>query len=370
MRYDQSMALRSSKQIKSLVIENFRTFESLTLDNLDDVNIIVGRNNVGKTALFEALVLLGQPCHIDNSLAINEIRSLKKIAFSTIESWDTLFHDLNTDNPIRIKAVASNKMRHLLEIRIGDVVSLLKGKDEIFKEVKSRNYGALLQQKAILFDYNGPNRTSAFALAGVYASELAVLHSTEIPTPFMTPFPTTFRLLPSAPVVFSGLVRSGIEQQIQEAVKILFPDVLRLFLLVRADTPGLYVETGDGLNLPVEMLGDGATRTVSLLLALYAIKDSIILIDEVDNGIHHELLTEIFYHAVKVARSRNIQMFLTTHSYEAIQALNNARKRLEAEGIEFGMRALRLQKVEGEIKAVEYSEDVLDAAIFGQMEIR
>ena len=40
---------------KSFNIENFRCFSELTLKPLERINLIAGKNNIGKTALLEAL---------------------------------------------------------------------------------------------------------------------------------------------------------------------------------------------------------------------------------------------------------------------------------------------------------------------------
>ena len=47
----------------SFTIENFRLFEKLTVEPLARVNLIAGENNVGKTALLEALWLLSRAQH-------------------------------------------------------------------------------------------------------------------------------------------------------------------------------------------------------------------------------------------------------------------------------------------------------------------
>ena len=52
---------RAVTMFESLKIEHFRGFESLELKELARVNLIVGANNSGKTALLEAIQFLCQP---------------------------------------------------------------------------------------------------------------------------------------------------------------------------------------------------------------------------------------------------------------------------------------------------------------------
>lgn len=51
--------------LNSLKITNFRTFSNLCLNRLGKVNLIVGRNNVGKTSLLEAVHLYSSDNVVD-----------------------------------------------------------------------------------------------------------------------------------------------------------------------------------------------------------------------------------------------------------------------------------------------------------------
>jgi len=63
--------------LNSLYIKNFRLFKALKIEHLGRVNLIVGRNNSGKTCLLEALWLYGS--HADSTV-------LKKIIDNRDES--------------------------------------------------------------------------------------------------------------------------------------------------------------------------------------------------------------------------------------------------------------------------------------------
>jgi AAA15 family ATPase/GTPase len=48
--------------LRSFTIKNFRCFKDLTVEPLERVNLIAGANNVGKTALLEAIFMfIGAP---------------------------------------------------------------------------------------------------------------------------------------------------------------------------------------------------------------------------------------------------------------------------------------------------------------------
>src|SRR5580700_3796555 len=46
---------------KNISLKNFRGFENLTLDGLQRVNLVVGKNNTGKTSLLEAIAVIAKP---------------------------------------------------------------------------------------------------------------------------------------------------------------------------------------------------------------------------------------------------------------------------------------------------------------------
>ena len=63
--------------LRSFVIDGFRTFEHLHLAGLGAVNLITGRNNVGKTVLLEALRLYGVGGDVE--VAIEQLRARDEV---------------------------------------------------------------------------------------------------------------------------------------------------------------------------------------------------------------------------------------------------------------------------------------------------
>lgn len=47
--------------IKNIKIQNFRCFEELKISGFEKINLISGKNNIGKTALLEALFINSTP---------------------------------------------------------------------------------------------------------------------------------------------------------------------------------------------------------------------------------------------------------------------------------------------------------------------
>lgn len=357
-----------TNHLKRLEVIGYRGFEHLKLGDLGDINVIVGKNNVGKTALFESLVLLGQPCNIDNSLAINELRGLKKVAGDTNETYSFHFNQRRTDIPIRIVGFGRAKDKRELTIRMDQGSEIYPERHERPKSTQDPFLSALLQQRAIRFDYKRTDGTLAWAIVVVAAGQEKVLDSTLLPQSYIVPFASTWRLVGYAPEMYTEAIKGGQEGELLAAIRAIAPEIDQIRMLTYAGEPTLFASTADTDLMPLQLFGDGVTRVTSWVLSLLRMKDSILLIDEIENGIHHSALTNVWRVLISAAKEHNVQLFATTHSYEALTALTEARSSLGSGGPR--IRVIRLQRVKGEIHAVPYNEEVLTAAVTSDVEVR
>ncbi len=113
-------------------------------------------------------------------------------------------------------------------------------------------------------------------------------------------------------------------------------------------------------------MGEGAKRLLALSLAFLKAQNGVILIDEVENGLHHSALVDVWKKLDWLSREFNVQVFATTHSYECIVAANNAFNELESDELHL----LRLYRRGDQVKAVTYNKDALDTNIEYLWELR
>jgi predicted ATPase len=73
--------------------------------------------------------------------------------------------------------------------------------------------------------------------------------------------------------------------------------------------------------VPVSTFGDGVRRLLHIALKLASVKGGILFIDELESAIHTEALQSSFNWLVKWCQKMNVQLFATTHSLEAVDAL-------------------------------------------------
>ena len=118
--------------------------------------------------------------------------------------------------------------------------------------------------------------------------------------------------------------------------------------------------------LPLRSLGDGMQRMLGIALALANAKDGILLIDEIENGIHYSVQPELWQLVFQLAHRLNVQVFATTHSWDCIESFQKAAQEDKQEK----RMLIRLSLKKGEIGATLFDERTLGIATREQIEVR
>jgi len=114
-------------------------------------------------------------------------------------------------------------------------------------------------------------------------------------------------------------------------------------------------------------MGGGMRWLLSVILAIATTRNGVVLIDEVENGIHYSAMTKVWEGISKAAKEFNRQIVATTHSFECLQA---AYEGVSNTGISDEFRYVRLDLVGEDIVAQTYSDDVFEAALNRGWEVR
>lgn len=83
--------------IKSVTIKNFKSVKSVTLSDCKRINVLIGRPNVGKSNILEALALFDVPYMVNTSN-----KSLKSLV--RVENTADLFHNGLSSLPVEVLA--------------------------------------------------------------------------------------------------------------------------------------------------------------------------------------------------------------------------------------------------------------------------
>ncbi len=92
----------------SVKLQNFRCFDDVSISSLARINLISGRNGVGKTSLLEALWLLSNPTDPEFALKLSKLR---RISVDTGILFSDLFHDFDVTKKISLSAVREENIK-------------------------------------------------------------------------------------------------------------------------------------------------------------------------------------------------------------------------------------------------------------------
>jgi AAA domain, putative AbiEii toxin, Type IV TA system len=78
---------------------------------------------------------------------------------------------------------------------------------------------------------------------------------------------------------------------------------------------------GSDRSVALKSLGEGANRFFGLAMAAASASNGVLLIDEVEIGIHYSIQLELWRVLAQVARAFNVQILATTHSEDAVREM-------------------------------------------------
>jgi predicted ATP-dependent endonuclease of OLD family len=330
--------------LRSLTIKNFRGFRELKIEPLARVNLIAGKNDVGKTGLLEALYLLfanaDQFSHFPSAFRSSQERmsgepNAQEQKDNLASFWRWLPHRNDSIGQIQIIADAD-------EVQLDKECTQLPIHDLVFHY--QTNGSEVVTRTA----------TSPFGSGTTKGLLPLKVYSTRHPQPT------------EDAELFNSLVLKKKKQKLIEALKKVEPRLVDLQYLKVGSEPLVYVDLGLKELIPLTQLGQGVTRLFRFLSEMLVEEAKIVLIDEIENGIHHSVLSDVWKGLAMIALEEKLQVFATTHSWECIKAAH----KVFASGDPNEFRLHRLEEIKGEIKAVTYDEETIDAALRFEMEVR
>lgn len=359
--------------LQSISIRNFRCFEQLKVDSLARVNLIAGKNSVGKTALLEAIFLLIGAENLELILKISQFRGINELKgelVSVLELlWAPLFKDLDTRRKVSISSILRSGKEQRVELSVtpatSQTVRLNNGEqqDSLLRTGLSQN--AVLTQTFV--DASGKKNT--FQMRPV-RGELLIE-----PTP-SPPQNMGYFLSSRSPVgqeesanLLGRLVRSkrvddlDLVRILRETVE---PRLRQLEVIPGAGASLIYGDIGLDQMIPLSLMGDGMSRVAGILLRIASASGGVVLIDEVENGLHHSIIEDVWSVIDKAARLFNTQVIATTHSYECISQAHRAFSKSD----DYDFRLHRLDRVGENIEAIAYDQESLEAALESDFEVR
>jgi len=302
--------------LQNIEIIDFKCFKNFKTKDFKRVNLISGKNNVGKTAFMEALYINIYSSNIEKmATALINITFMRNNLEFVFDNSNTSYKEKYLEN-INYYHVESNKnlTKFLLHSQNGI-------KKYIF-EINENKVEININE----FSYNS-ERVSNVKYIDNFGFSNGQLNS-----------------------VFKIIQEKDSENILNNYIKMFDSNILNFKIL--GEEPSCKSSVSNKYQ-NINEFGDGLKHYISIICSLYTCENGYLFIDEIDNGIHYTQLEKLWEIIFTISKEVNCQVFATTHSKEMINAYEKVSKELRDEDICF----IELGKnIENEIKANVYDQ--------------
>ena len=350
--------------LERLHVRKFRGFEDLKVDRLRRINLVAGRNDTGKSTLLEAIFLLGSAANPQLAVNTYVVRS-KGVEIAGRESmaetfWRPLFFALDTGGAISISG------KHSL---IGNLELTIALDRHVTTEVpRDKAGGALTEtsdgERLLTFTYTDAKAGTVTGQARETAETVAFDRTDDEYAAFAAAMLKSGRGdIKQDAINLARLRRRKHGGLLLEALQVVDSRLRSIEDNASSGAPMIWVDIGLPELLPLPVMGQGLTHLARLVLDATAVQNGVLLVDEIENGLHHGVLPDVWRAVKKAAERFNVQVFATTHSFECVQAAHSA---LGPDGF----RLHRLEAAGGTTTCVTYGDDAIEGAVRHNLEVR
>lgn len=354
---------------KNIEIKNFRGIDTLKIDGFSRVNAFLGQNNSGKSSVLEAISLLTGMGNPDSPLNMNRLRT--RNLFSPFKDLYYLFYNMDVKMPLEISSEQFD----------GEIRDLRLKLTYVFNEQAARQENGLngvppvsetktfLNTLCMDFDIVSPSGKRSYQ-SSMTANQEGIISDRKPAADYLEKNTSVYLTAD----LWSINLASQLSELFKRKQKSVVLQRLSLFdhRIVDVDIlqDDIYIEFENvPEKLPLRMTGDGLRRYLNIVAASANPTNNIILIDEIDNGLHYSAYKKLWEAIFSLATTTNKQVFVTTHSKETLSRLNE----MLAENPEYRqeMRLYTLAKtpIKGH-QAYQYTFEGLSGACENDVELR
>lgn len=292
----------SNQHIENLEIRNFKCFKQLNITNIGQVNLIGGKNNVGKTAFLEAVEIF-----VSSNEVYDLIKSITNMLIKRQNKAESLELDFINDIKQDIEIFSASKN---FKIKLSNEVMALS----ITKNGKCNETSIPINEII-----RKPRRPTL-----MHDSQGFLIGTQQFPVENITYIPSSKANEEDIAVLFGQLIDLGRDDFLNNSLSIFDKNIIAIKLIPTKNgvTLKLKLKNNESLVL-LSSLGEGINRYIAILCAIWASKDGVLLIDEIENGIHYTNYKRLWEIIFKASIEANCQIFITTHSKECITAFND-----------------------------------------------
>jgi len=366
--------------IPSFEVRGFRAFQNLRIDRLGQVTLIVGRNSTGKSTLLEAIRVFAEGADptvlrsillARGELALDDEESTRDEVERLFFAYARLFYGReDAYDPSRAITLGPvGDPERALSIRLGffdaeEEAGQLRLLDTPAAPIVVGGRPALSIRSADLREVVVPLETTT----RLYRRRLG-FESVAEREPRSVLVPASGLTANRVGLLWDRIALTDLEDEVLAGLRLISHEIQRLSLVASSErvatrTVVLKVN-GFRRPVPLQSMGDGANRMLGIVLALVNARNGILLLDEIENGIHYSVQPDMWKLVFSLATRLNVQVFATTHSYDCVRTFDEAAR----ESPEVGM-LVRLERRGNSVRSVPFDERELGIATREEIEVR
>ena len=339
---------------KEIRIKSYRGLKDIELSDLGQINIIVGENNSGKTSILEAIQLFDNKDVLSEMISIAQKRESQfTVGFrGNLLPFDTFLYSFPMKEDVYKEVYLEAYSDQYGDCRVGvrgemhrDIFSeedLLRSEANRYRMYCDEDGFVRVIQGSYLYE-----RDTRVCDDFIF-SEIQLRPKKEHDSRFnrnlgrkergimyISPMDIYTNKVISASLYKGMLVEE--KQRLLDLLKLFDERVIGIETSVSNGKPITMIELEDCGLVPLSVFGDGLKKILTLASAVVKMRDGIVLIDEFETGIHKRALMQVADWLAAVTERYNVQIFMTTHSSDALDAL------VEIEDANNKIRAYRIE---------------------------
>ena len=363
---------------------NYRGLRKFSLNQMRRVNLVTGPNGVGKSSLTEALWLFHGRY---NPVILLNLHVQRREAIQGLSPLAAL----GGGNPIELRGYEDG-LSYRVRFELDEIVQPVQRRPNGSPRQGAADSGEELGTGSGNIAADGVEGLNLFPILGTLRAEYGQndphmdRYQSEVvvgPTGLGLARPVSRVARPTGVIVnrdspfpvdsarvehFSSVVARGEKRQLLDILRLIRPPIRDIEILTHQGPPSLWADVGDPDLLPVEAVGGGVVRLLGLFVNFFNARGGLIVVDEIENGIHHSALQELWQQVRRLSELLDVQVVTTTHSLECVKAAVAVADEEQASS-DFVVHQM-YQTKDGERRSEAYTDDKLMAALDLGFDIR